>query len=91
MDAQIAGGTGKEDMAQLLALTLEERLDIVALQDGVDAGVVEAGDFDVGVLSGCLATHELCQQTWCRMSEHVAVDDMVAGLVALDNDLGHHE
>ena len=91
MDAQVAGGTGKEDMAQLLALALEERLHLVPLQDGIDAGVVKFGYIDVGLFSGSLATHELRQHTRRRMGEHVAINHVVASLVALDNHPGHHE
>ena len=91
MDAQIAGGTGQEDIAQLLSFTLEERLHRIALQDGINAGVVEVIDFMVGRFDGCLTAHKLCQQTWRRIGEHISVGHVVASLVGLDDDLGHHQ
>ena len=78
-------------MAQLLAFALKERLNIVVLQDGIDASIVEVGELDISIFSGSFATHELSQQTWCWMSEHIAIDDVIASLVALDDDLGYHE
>ena len=39
MDAQIASGTSQENMAQLLAFALEERLNIIPLQDDPSSNV----------------------------------------------------
>ena len=37
MDAQVTRCTGKEDIAELLRFALQERRNVVALQDGINA------------------------------------------------------
>ena len=72
-------------------LTLQERLDIVVLQDGIDTRIIETLDFGVSFLFRSSPSHKLCQKARCGMIENITVCHMMSGLVGFDNHFSHHE
>ena len=94
MDAEIAGSTGQQHVAQRLPLALAEVIERITAQHVVDGGIVVVGHLVIArrsVSRHRVTRDEGCQAPGGRIVEHVAVGHMEALLVGGHHNLHHGE
>ena len=91
MDAEIAGGSCQQDIAQRLSLSVSETLQGVIRQYSVNGGVVEVGGIITSSSGNGLASDQSGQLTRRGISKDFAVSHVHAHLVGLNDDACHHQ